>query len=83
MPVVNAGWTLGLLMRVVKPFLRPKLRDRIVICKSEELFATHKYETANLPSCVGGTREPDPELYERFLHEKLERRKTSVAAVRI
>jgi hypothetical protein len=83
MPLVDGGWTLGVLMKVAKPFLRQKLRERLLVCKGTDLCEAHGYQADDLPTVVGGTRELDAGRYEAFLRERLAQRAKSIAAVRI
>eukprot|EP00038_Savillea_parva_P023008 m.39339 g.39339 ORF g.39339 m.39339 type:complete len:267 (-) comp5785_c0_seq1:98-898(-) len=81
MPVVDAGVVVNVLARVAKPFLRPKLRERIVVCSTDSLYKDHGYETDNLPEVVGGVRVSSADAYEEEIRARLARRAESIAKV--
>mmetsp|Transcript_28131 Transcript_28131/g.73751 ORF Transcript_28131/g.73751 Transcript_28131/m.73751 type:complete len:282 (-) Transcript_28131:781-1626(-) len=82
MPLVDSGWILHALTRLARPFLREKLRQRIVVCKASDL-PSKGYCREDLPTLVGGTRPADPAAYEKFLRDRLERRLASIRVVKI
>ena len=81
MYMLNSGLFLRMVMRLVKLFLKKKLRERMVVCTTEELFEAQGFDRAAMPAVVGGTA---PDLaYTAWLDARLARAEESNQAVRI
>jgi len=77
LPMVNPGRIMTAILALFKLFLKKKMRDRIILTKSENLYKKHGYTLDMLPSKFGGTFDGDG--YTEILKARMKRRLENVA----
>mmetsp|Transcript_20848 Transcript_20848/g.54191 ORF Transcript_20848/g.54191 Transcript_20848/m.54191 type:complete len:290 (+) Transcript_20848:180-1049(+) len=89
LPCVNVNIIFKVIIKLAKLFLSKKLQERIVVCTNAELYEKYGYDKATMPSSVGGdvpvgqSYDEDFKAYDDMIRERLQRRRESIAKVRI
>jgi len=70
--LVNQPWYISLVLTIVRPFMKQKLKDRIFLHGSDYTTLHQHFDPEQLPECLGGSGEDfDPLCGLKFFEEEL------------
>jgi hypothetical protein len=49
---VDGGWIMSAMLKLVKVFLKEKMRKKLLQCTHEELYAKHGFKKEDMPPMV-------------------------------